>query len=86
LRKFQDLNFWDATTIDSIPNHFVPHFEFQTPYGTIHRSNVVLVLFDPCFSKSLSFCVLTLSVYIFTHISYAYDYVTNMWSPLLSFQ
>jgi hypothetical protein len=54
-------------SIDSIPNHFVPHFKFQTPYGTIHRSNTVLVPFDPCFSKSLSFCVLTLCVYIYSH-------------------
>jgi hypothetical protein len=37
-------------------------------------------------SSYLSFYVPYFSVYIFIHISYTYDYVTNMCSPLLSFQ
>jgi hypothetical protein len=37
-------------------------------------------------SPYLSFSVPYFSVYVFIHISYTYDYVTNMCSPLLSFQ
>jgi hypothetical protein len=37
-------------------------------------------------SSRLVFSVPYLSVYVFIHISYAYDYVTNTCSPLLSFQ
>jgi hypothetical protein len=59
-----------SVSIESIPSHFLPHFEFQTRYGTIHRSNAVLAPFDPCFSKSLSFCVLTLCVCIYSHFIY----------------
>jgi hypothetical protein len=44
----------------------MPCFEFQTLYDTIHHSNVVLAPFDPCLSKSLSFCVITLYVCIVT--------------------
>jgi hypothetical protein len=37
-------------------------------------------------SPYLSFFVPSFSVYVFIHISYTYDYVTNTCSPLLSFQ
>jgi hypothetical protein len=37
-------------------------------------------------SSRLVFSVSYLSVYVFIHISYTYDYVTNTCSPLLSFQ
>jgi hypothetical protein len=37
-------------------------------------------------SPYLSFSVPYFSVYVFIHISYTYDYVTNTCSPLLSFQ
>jgi hypothetical protein len=37
-------------------------------------------------SLYLSFSVPYFSVYVFIHISYTYDYVTNTCSPLLSFQ
>jgi hypothetical protein len=37
-------------------------------------------------SPYLSFIVPYFSVYVFIHISYTYDYVTNTCSPLLSFQ
>jgi hypothetical protein len=37
-------------------------------------------------STYLSFSVPYFSVYVFIHISYTYDYVTNTCSPLLSFQ
>jgi hypothetical protein len=37
-------------------------------------------------SPYLSFSVPYHFVYVFIHISYTYDYVTNMCSPLLSFQ
>jgi hypothetical protein len=37
-------------------------------------------------SPFLSFFVPYFSVYVFIHISYTYDYVTNTCSPLLSFQ
>jgi hypothetical protein len=37
-------------------------------------------------SPYLSLSVPYFSVYVFIHISYTYDYVTNMCSPLLSFQ
>ena len=37
-------------------------------------------------SSHLLFSVPYLSVYVFIHISYTYDYVTNTCSPLLSFQ
>jgi hypothetical protein len=40
----------------------------------------------PLFFPKLSVFVSYLSVYVFIHISYTYDYVTNMCSPLLSFQ
>jgi hypothetical protein len=57
-------------SIGSIPSHSMTLFEFQTLYGTIHRSNVVLAPFDLCFSKSLSFCVITLRVCIYSHFIY----------------
>jgi hypothetical protein len=37
-------------------------------------------------SSRLVFSVPYFSVYVFIHISYTYDYVTNTCSPLLSFQ
>jgi hypothetical protein len=37
-------------------------------------------------SSHLLFSVSSFSVYVFIHISYTYDYVTNTCSPLLSFQ
>jgi hypothetical protein len=37
-------------------------------------------------SPYLSFSVPYFSMYVFIHISYTYDYVTNTCSPLLSFQ
>ena len=37
-------------------------------------------------SSLLSISMPQHSVYVFIHISYTYDYVTNMCSPLLSFQ
>jgi hypothetical protein len=37
-------------------------------------------------SPYLSFSVPYFSVYVFIHISYTYDYVTNTCSPLLSFK
>ena len=37
-------------------------------------------------SSHLVFSVPYFSVYVFIHISYTYDYVTNTCSPLLSFQ
>jgi hypothetical protein len=37
-------------------------------------------------SSHLLFSVPYFSVYVFIHISYTYDYVTNTCSPLLSFQ
>jgi hypothetical protein len=37
-------------------------------------------------SLYLSFSVPYFSMYVFIHISYTYDYVTNTCSPLLSFQ
>jgi hypothetical protein len=37
-------------------------------------------------SSHLLFSVPYFSVYVFIHISYSYDYVTNTCSPLLSFQ
>jgi hypothetical protein len=37
-------------------------------------------------SPYLSFFVPYFSMYVFIHISYTYDYVTNTCSPLLSFQ
>jgi hypothetical protein len=37
-------------------------------------------------SSHLLFSVPSFSVYVFIHISYTYDYVTNTCSPLLSFQ
>jgi hypothetical protein len=37
-------------------------------------------------SSHLVFSVSYFSVYVFIHISYTYDYVTNTCSPLLSFQ
>jgi hypothetical protein len=37
-------------------------------------------------SPYLSFSMPYFSVYVFIHISYTYDYVTNTCSPLLSFQ
>jgi hypothetical protein len=42
--------------------------------------------FKTCRSSRLVFSVPYFSVYVFIHISYTYDYVTNMCSPLLSFQ
>jgi hypothetical protein len=47
--------------------HFMLHFQFQTLYGTIHRSNVVLVPFDIRLSKSLKFHGITLCVCIYSH-------------------
>jgi hypothetical protein len=57
-------------SISSFPSRIMPHFEFQTLYGTIHRSNAVLASFDLCFSKSISFCVITLCVCIYSHFIY----------------
>jgi hypothetical protein len=57
-------------SISSIPSHFMPHFQFQTSYGIIYRSNVVLASFDPWFSKSLNFHVLNLCVCIYSHFIY----------------
>jgi hypothetical protein len=64
---------------------FVPQFEFQTSYGTF----IVQTPFSRRLtsrSPYLSFFVPYFSVYVFIHISYTYDYVTNTCSPLLSFQ
>jgi hypothetical protein len=47
------------------PVIFMPRFEFQT--DIIHRSNAVLAAFDLCFSKTLSFCVITPCVHIYSH-------------------
>jgi hypothetical protein len=42
----------------------MPHFQFQTLYGTIHRSNVVFAPFDLYLSEPLKFRALSLCVYI----------------------
>jgi hypothetical protein len=61
----------------------MPHFQFQTSYGTISRSNAVFAKFDLSIAISLDFCAITPYVCIYSH---TYDYVTNTCSPLLSFQ
>jgi hypothetical protein len=65
--------------ISCLNSNFKPpiaQFHVQTPFSRRLTSR----------SSLLSISMPQHSVYVFIHISYTYDYVTNMCSPLLSFQ
>jgi hypothetical protein len=62
--------------LNSISKTSYGTFIVQTPFSRRLTSR----------SPYLSFSMPYFSVYVFIHISYTYDYVTNMCSPLLSFQ
>jgi hypothetical protein len=73
------LIFMSSTAPFSIPNTLCDNPTFK----------LLFVPFDLHLSKSqtnLSDFVHYLSMYVFTHISYTYDYVTKTCSPLMSFQ
>jgi hypothetical protein len=67
--------------------HFIPYLNSNS------KPSMALFLVQTLFSRRLtsrspylSFYVPYFFVYVFIHISYTYDYVTNKCSPLLSFQ
>jgi hypothetical protein len=78
---------------------YKPFREVSTPFhvisclNSISKPPMTLFLVQTSFSRRLtsrssyfSFSLPYFSVYVFIHISYTYDYVTNTCSPLLSFQ
>jgi hypothetical protein len=80
--------------------HLYKHIrEVSAPFHVVSRLNsnskpsMSLFIVQTSFSRRLTsrssrlvFSVPYFSVYVFIHISYTYDYVTNTCSPLLSFQ
>jgi hypothetical protein len=96
--SFSSPKFKPNTHFTHIPP-YKPIREVSAPFHVISCLNsnskppMALFLIQTSFSRRLtsrspylSFSVPYFSVYVFIHISYTYDYVTNMCSPLLSFQ
>jgi hypothetical protein len=77
-------------------NLFVKYRLHSTSFSCLNSNSkppMALFLVQTPFTRRLtsrspyfSFSVPYFSVYVFIHISYTYDYVTNTCSPLLSFQ
>jgi hypothetical protein len=56
---------------------YIPNLKQLVPYSYDHY-------FSTLMSKTQTSCIFSLYVYL-VHISYAYDYITNTCSPLMSF-